>query len=280
MRKLVCRILNQTICFDKLFQYRYILKKFQDIETKNLDIFFNCNKKNQLSSVCNKKKLPSIYGIQYFSESKTKKMFFSENDLRHVLYTEKEDYSELHLNLQEDCSDETFMELLMAGFYSYISLKEALLMHASAISYKERGIVFTAPSGTGKTTQAELWQKYRNAVILNGDKVFLKQETDGIHAWGSPWKGSSAYAENISVPLKAIVVLEQAEENSIRKLNGLEMLEKVIPNIFLPQWDMKCENAVLNFLNQVLQKIDIYLLQCCPDEDAVALVEETLFKIS
>lgn len=276
--KIYYEILNHFLYISNVWKKNRPLENFVSTNVFNIDICLDCKYDNQI--IYDKKNLSSIYGLQYSLMDESKYMFFSENDPRHVLYTEKEDYSEWHLSLREDCSDETFMELLMAGFYSYISLKEALLMHASAISYKECGIVFTAPSGTGKTTQAELWQKYRNAVILNGDKVFLKQETDGIHAWGSPWKGSSSYAENISVPLKAIVVLEQAEENSIRKLNGLEMLEKVIPNIFLPQWDMKCENAVLNFLNQVLQKIDIYLLQCCPDEDAVALVEETLFKIS
>ena len=149
-------------------------------------------------------------------------------------------------------------------------------MHASAVSHNGKSIVFTAPSGTGKTTQAELWAKYKGATILNGDKVFLKREEDGIHAWGSPWNGSSQYAENTSAPLRVIVVLEQAEENSIRKLNGFEVLEYVVPHVFFPSWDEHCEQAVLTFLDQVLEETEVYLLRCRPDADAVELLASTL----
>lgn len=241
------------------------------------DILLDCECEKQFSTINYKTDLPSSYGIQYLSADGAPQVFFSQKDPRHFLYTEKEDYSELHFGFQKNYSGECFMELLMAGFYSYVSLKEALLMHASVVSYKEKGIVFTASSGTGKTTQAELWKKYRDAVILNGDKVFLKQQKDGIHAWGSPWKGSSPYAENKSAPLRAIIVLEQADNNFIRKLSGLETLERVIPHIFLPQWDMRCESSVLDFLDRVLRTVDVYLLQCRPDEEAVALTEKTLF---
>lgn len=275
------QILNHLLCFTDLSaEHQYVLKKFAAANWSNPDIFLDCADDTSFAGISYKKNLVDVYGIQYCSPEVLHRTFFSQKDPKQFLYTEKADYSELHLRFQKDCSDICFMELLMAGFYSYISLKDALLMHASAVSYQDQAIVFTAASGTGKTTQAELWQKYREAVILNGDKVFLKQETDGIHAWGSPWKGSSPYSENKSAVLNAIIVLEQAEENAIRKLSGLETLEKVIPHIFLPQWDRKCENAVLNFLDQVLRTTDIYFLQCRPDEEAVALVERTLFNPS
>ena len=149
-------------------------------------------------------------------------------------------------------------------------------MHASAIAYGENAIVFTASSGVGKTTQAELWAKYKNAKILNGDKVFLKQEEDGIHAWGSPWKGSSPYASNESAKLRAIVVLEQAKENSIRKLTVMEAMQHFVPHVFFPCWDERCEQAVLTFLDQVLEETEIFLLKCRPDEAAVELLAERL----
>lgn len=271
------QILDKFLRFENILERDSTLEKFVSTDTTIPDILLDCECEKQFSTINYKTDLPSNYGIQYLSADGALQVFFSQKDPRHFLYTEKEDYSELHFGLQKNYSGECFMELLMAGFYSYISLKEALLMHASAVSYKGNGIIFTASSGTGKTTQAELWQKYRDAVILNGDKAFLKQEKEGIHAWGSPWRGSSPYAENKSAPLRAIIVLEQAENNFIRELSGLETLERVIPHIFLPQWDMRCESAVLDFLDRVLRTVDIYLLQCRPDEEAVALTEKTLF---
>lgn len=219
------------------------------------------------------------YGIQYISpkqKESIKALFFCQKDKEQYLYSSEDNFSKLHMNVNETCSEEIFLELFIVGFYSYMSLKNTLLMHASAVAYEGNGIVFTASSGVGKTTQAELWAKYKNAKILNGDKVFLKREQDGIHAWGSPWKGSSPYALNDSAKLRAIVVLEQAEENSIRKLTVLEAMQQFVPHVFFPTWDERCEQAVLTFLDQVLEETEIYLLKCRPDETAVELLADRL----
>ena len=221
----------------------------------------------------------ACYGIQYIAQTNTistKQMFFSQKDETHFLYPEAEDYSKICLTYDGTFREDVALELFMVGFYSYMSQKQTLLMHASAVEYEGQGIVFTAASGVGKTTQAELWAKYKNAKILNGDKVFLKKEEDGIHAWGSPWKGASSYGCNKSAKLRAIVVLEQAEENSIQKLNVLESMQYFVPHIFFPCWDEVCEHAVLTFLDKVLEETEVYLLKCRPDEEAVELLASTI----
>ena len=217
------------------------------------------------------------YGVQYVpkkSMEMMKRIFFSQKDKTQYLYTTKDDYSELCLNRDETCSEEVIMELFMVGFYSYMAKKQTLLMHASAVEYQGKAVAFAAPSGTGKTTQAELWAELLDAKILNGDKIFLKQESDGIYAWGTPWRGSSPYACNESARLQAIVVLEQAEENMMRKLNILEAMKYFMPHVFFPCWDEECEQAVWEFLDKVLSETEIYLLQCRPDEEAVRMVKE------
>jgi hypothetical protein len=219
------------------------------------------------------------YGLRYLSGNgaKINNVFFSQKDRKQMLYSCTDDYSELRLQLDQECERDTFSELMAVGFYSYASLRDALLIHASAICVNDKAVVFTAASGVGKTTQAELWRKYRNATVINGDKVFLTKESEKIVAWGSPWNGSSPYAENIGAEAAAIIVLEQAEENSIRKLQGMEMLEKLLPHVFFPNWDANCERAVLGLLDELLARTDVYLLSCRPDEDAIALVEKTVF---
>ena len=219
------------------------------------------------------------YGIRYLSDDdkKIKNVFFSQKDRGQILYAKDEDYSRLHLQLDSNCAKGVLSELLMVGFYSHVSLEKALLLHASGVCCKKKAVIFTAASGVGKTTQAELWQKYAGATIMNGDKIFLTKASGKMVAWGSPWSGSSPYAQNIGEQVAAIVVLEQAEENSIRKLSGMELLEKVAPHVFIPGWDPRCESAVLDLLDQVLAETDVYLLRCCPNEDAVALLEKTIF---
>lgn len=247
---------------------------------KDFKVESEINESDMLISIQKNNRIGVFYGVQVVNNQEfdaIHQMFLSERDKNCVLYSKDKQYTDLVVKGTGDLSSLSFLEILVAGFYSHVSLNQTLLMHASAIEYKGQSVVFTAASGTGKTTQAELWQKHRNALILNGDKVFLKQEEDGIHAWGSPWSGSSPYAENKSAPLRAIVVLEQAPENSIRKLTGLEVMEKLFPHVFFPKWDERCENAVMDFLDQVLRSTEVYLLSCRPDEEAVTLVEQTLF---
>ena len=86
--------------------------------------------------------------------------------------------------------------------------KGVLHLHSSFVLYKDKALVFTGPSGIGKTTQAELWRDYQGALIVNGDACLLRRMEDGWHAFGTPVHGSSPYCENREAPLSALVVLK------------------------------------------------------------------------
>lgn len=266
--------------------YRILDKRIQvslEENAKVPDVFerFGCPNREADVTVLSDRESETqrCYGLGYLSGKgeKITNVFFSQKDRGQMLYSLADDYSHLRLQVDSHCTPDILSELLMAGFYSYVSLRQALLLHASAIAYQDKAIIFTAPSGVGKTTQAELWKTHRNATIINGDKVFLTKNAERIMAWGSPWNGSSTYAENMGMEAAAIVVLEQAEENEIRKLSGMEVLEKLLPHVFFPNWDARCEEAVLTLLDEVLARTEVYLLRCRAEEDAVTLVEKTVF---
>lgn len=216
------------------------------------------------------------YGISYLLKDIKGQIFFSRNYREIAMLREKEDWTQFNIYAQER-DKQAIQEMVLVGFYSYVSLRQTLFLHASAIDYNGKSVVYTASSGTGKTTQAELWMKHRGAKILNGDKVFLKQEADTIHAWGSPWTGSSPYGLNSSAPLEAIIILKQAKENSIRRLDTLEAMAEFLPNVFFPRWDERCEQGVLDFLDKVMSETKFYLLSCRPDEEAVEITEKAIF---
>lgn len=230
--------------------------------------------------ICEKNLREICYGISYVKPellSGIHRMFLSQFDQKTVLYAGDPKYQLQYLEKREDCTEEYLTELLMAGFYSHVSQRETLLLHASAVKFNGKAVIFSAPSGTGKTTQAELWQLYEKAQILNGDKVFLKQEADGLRAWGSPWKGSSPYVMNESAPAAGVLILRQAEENRIRTLDTMEAMELFFPHVFFPCWDEECEAAAVKFLDRVMSELPVYLLECRPDQEAVELVKKELF---
>lgn len=168
-------------------------------------------------------------------------------------------------------------EILSALLISFLSRKKALLIHSSLSVFAGRGLMFLGPSGIGKTTQAELWMKFRGAEIINGDMVFVKQESDHFLGCGSPWHGSSPYCLNRQVPLSALIVLKQSQQNLIRRLTGFEMVSTVLNSVFLPSWYQEGYKAACDTVDVLLRTVPVYELSCRPDEDAVRLTEETVF---
>ena len=106
-----------------------------------------------------------------------------------------------------------------------------LVFHAAYIGWQGRGILFTAPSGTGKSTQAELWRALRGSEVLNGDKAGVSlRESPMAHSM--PFSGTSGICRNVSLPLRAIVVLSQAPENTVRRLGPSAAVSALCANLF------------------------------------------------
>lgn len=162
-------------------------------------------------------------------------------------------------------------------FYTHAVQHQMIQFHSSLIRVGGNGLMFLGPSGIGKTTQAELWNQYRDALIINGDVVFVQETPDAFLGWGTPWHGSSPYCENTSVPVKALIVLKQAPENSIRELTGFEKVTAVSNNVFYPRWLEGGMELCLETLNHLLSALPVYELSCRPDEEAVRLTEEAVF---
>jgi len=175
-----------------------------------------------------------------------------------------------------------FAELGVTGFLceiifrNRILFKNGIVLHASALSWEGKGLAFTAPSGTGKSTQAKLWAKHMGALVLNDDRPVLKLENGKTYVYGTPWSGTKRLYHNGSAPLTAIILLEQAAENHIFNLTAATAVSKIMPRCFLPYYDKDIMVMCLNTLAEMLSRISIYQLQCRPDREAVQLLYECL----
>lgn len=117
--------------------------------------------------------------------------------------------------------------------FFYMAFEEVLLkrgrmiLHSSCISTPYGGVLFSGHSGIGKSTQAELWKTLEDSKIINGDRAIVYQEKGTWMASGSPYAGSSRYYVNEQVPIKAIVMLDQAETCTIRRLSMSEAFKSL-----------------------------------------------------
>ena len=156
---------------------------------------------------------------------------------------------------------------------------EALILHASLIRWTGRSVIFTAPCGTGKSTQASLWEQYEGADILNGDRAALRKIGGVWTAFGLPYAGTSGIYRNESAPLCAIVALRQEKENRIRRITGAEAFRYLYPETLIHRWDAVFEHRASSLLLKLMGDVPVFLLECRPDREAVKLLRETLESI-
>lgn len=157
-----------------------------------------------------------------------------------------------------------------------LSQKQGLIIHSSTIIWNGEGIVFSAPSGTGKSTHTNLWNQLYGTQILDGDATACRIMNGIPVVYGLPWCGTSGQFLNQSVPLKAIVFLQQSKENKIEKLSFQEAFIRLTSRCFLLPWNDKMMKQFLDIIQEVANKTDCYLLNCLPDYNAVELVKTCL----
>lgn len=163
--------------------------------------------------------------------------------------------------------------------FAMLPLEELLLdrgrmiLHAACVETSMGGVLFSGPSGIGKSTQAELWNRLRCAPILNGDRVILHQEDGRWMASGSPYAGSSRYFVNRSIPAAAIVMLEQGTENRLRPLTPPETFRLIYPQLLINTWNTGFVERVCDLCQELIQSVPCVLFSCTPDENAVQALD-------
>lgn len=163
--------------------------------------------------------------------------------------------------------------------FSRILLKNsALILHASYIIWNGWGILFTAPSGTGKSTQAELWKKYRGARIINGDRAVIREKDGQLWTYSLPFAGSSGICLNKDAPLAAIAVLEQAGEDEVHRMSGINSVKHLYTQCAVNRWNAEEVSAVTRLLENMSGEAEIVKLRCRPCESAVDILETYLKK--
>lgn len=147
-------------------------------------------------------------------------------------------------------------------------IKKNHIPHGAVISVQGDGYLFTAPSGTGKSTHVSLWKKYIDGVeIINGDKPFLRVTDHGIWAYGTPWAGKEGWQKNEGVLLKGICLLMRGKENRVSMLVQEQVLAFLIRQIYYTD-NPEMAGKTLELLDQVMKQIYFYEVSCNVSKEA------------
>lgn len=154
----------------------------------------------------------------------------------------------------------------------------SVLLHASQVVYADVGILFTAPSGTGKTTQARLWNEITGAFIACNDRTLVFRQKNGYMTSGFLVDGREPVYSSKQQALGAIVILKQGLENSVRRLSVFAALKFLVEQTVADIWDHAQRENQIAFWMDVISKHPVYELICTPDQRAVHCLKRQLLE--
>ena len=135
---------------------------------------------------------------------------------------------------------------------------DTFLMHGAVVAVKQNAYMFTAVSGTGKTTHIQKWlDNIPDAYVVNGDKPLIQIKDTEAVACGTPWCGKERMGTNTMVPLRAIVLMERGESNIIREISFGEAFSFLLYQTYRPGNPEKLKKT-LALLSQLKNKVQFY----------------------
>lgn len=157
--------------------------------------------------------------------------------------------------------------------------RDSLILHCAYMVYQGEAILFSAPSETGKTTQANLWEKYRGSRTVNGDRALLGKRDGRWTAQGWPVCGTSEVCHNEEFPIRAVVMLSQAKENQAHQLPPGRAFPLLYSQITVNKWNMKDHLHAIDLIQELAEGVPVFHLGCTISEEAVECLEKALKKL-
>ncbi len=157
---------------------------------------------------------------------------------------------------------------LGAEYYNALVHFNGMMLHSSCVVHAGKAYLFSAASGTGKSTHTQLWLKrFPGSYILNDDKPAIRITEEGVFAYGTPFSGKTDLNVNTRVPIGGICVIERGKTNHIERIATEDALFNILNQTVRP-YDEDRMNKMLNTLDKVIESVPVYRLSCNMDLEA------------
>lgn len=160
----------------------------------------------------------------------------------------------------------------------YIIDKGGFFLHCSCLKYKDEAIIFTAPSGTGKSTHSALWRRHfgDDVVMINDDKPLVREKDGRFYIYGTPWNGKHNIGNNTSAPIRSVVFLSQAPKNKAEPISPIDAMALLLQQTVLPS--NKAElSKLLDMLGRLVETVPMYRLGCTISDEAVTTIYQEIY---
>ena len=195
-------------------------------------------------------------------------------DVDIVIQSRWEEYQNRHPYCSKDLS-----EYMATGnqFYWKLLDHDGMMLHSSAVMVDGRVYLFSAPSGTGKSTHTALWLQYlgERAQIINDDKPAIRVIGEKAYVYGTPWSGKTDQNLNVKGELAGIAVVKRSETNQIRRLNNKEAIFVLLDQTTRSRKEERVER-LFQVMETIIQTVPIYELSCNMELEAAKIAYETM----
>ncbi|MBP3313655.1 MAG: hypothetical protein J6K84_03240 [Oscillospiraceae bacterium] len=186
-------------------------------------------------------------------------------------------YQQIHPHLSaEEC------EYILTGatFYKRLIQNNGIMLHASAVVVDGQAYLFSAPSGTGKSTHTRLWLKKfgERAHLLNDDKPALRQENGTWYAYGTPWSGKDDISVNERVPVAGICFIRQGLTNRIDRFCGSRAVFAFLDQTARPA-ETDYREKIMDVLDHILDSVPVWQMECNMDLEAAEVSSKTMMSV-
>lgn len=156
-----------------------------------------------------------------------------------------------------------------SSFYGQLLKHSGFLLHSSAVVVDGKAYLFSAASGTGKSTHTQLWLNHfgNRAYMLNDDKPALRMENGAWYAYGTPWSGKYDYSTNARVPLAGICFLKRGQENVIKPFKGSAAVFAFLEQTMRPA-GMQVRMEIMSLLENLMETVPVWQLECNMEPEA------------
>ena len=178
-----------------------------------------------------------------------------------------------------DIAEETATEVSYAiriAFLYFAQLKNMMAVHSASVLYRDIAWLFSAPSGTGKTTHTQLWREVYETPVINGDINLIAIENDIAVVHGIPWCGTSGVYSKQSYPLGGIILLAQSADNKIVNLSEEQKQLRLLHRSISPRWKEEMQERNCNMVEMLSDKILICHLACNREKEAAAYSKQAI----
>lgn len=173
----------------------------------------------------------------------------------------------------------SLMQSIRAAVGLILLHRGGFILHASAVISPDKTLLFSGLSGSGKSTQALLWEKFRHAEILNHDAPMIVCKDGRYYCFGNPWSGSVDCYKQKSAPVNYLISLSHGTKNEISPLAEKDALRFLLTQSLVRLQNEEDMDLLVENMQRFLRCVPVFHFACKPDSSAVDTLNNYLTQL-